>query len=69
MFEGVEGSGQLGGVKGAGSKTAVRIGDLVSVTLEASATGGAGHVILEWEAGAVADMVADAIVAVILQVS
>ena len=70
MFEGVEGAGQLGGVTGGGGGAAsLRIADAVTVTqVPATAAGAPPHLLVEWEGGAVGDMLADATVALILQV-
>ena len=44
------------------------MGDGVTVAHEGGTAGGHGFVVLDWEASPAADMVADAIVAVLLQV-
>ena len=69
MFEGVQGAGDLGGITGDGSGASLRIADAVTVSrVPAAAAGGPSHLLLEWEGGAVGDMIADATVALILQV-
>ena len=80
MFEGTQGAGDLGRVQSnglpAGQGQILRIGDAVTLAYqEGGASGGeAGgaatpgpQVILEWFGGSEADMVADAVVAVVLQ--
>ena len=51
----------------------VRVGGMITVSYYQKASeggsGGGGHVVLEWEGGQVADVVADAVVAVLLQVT
>ncbi|PNW75066.1 hypothetical protein CHLRE_12g498050v5 [Chlamydomonas reinhardtii] len=76
MFEGVEGAGTLPvatapdaeGGKG-GESLAVVVGELVTVRYVPAddASGVVSHVVLEWEGGRQGDMVADAVVAVVLQ--
>ena len=71
MFEGVQGAADLGGVTGGASAAgeSLCIADAVTVTHVArSGVGTAPHVLLEWEGGAVGDLLADATVALILQV-
>lgn len=83
MFEGMCGGAALGGVQGngqpAGQGQVLRVGDAVTVTYVegGGAAGAAGssaaaaagpHLVLEWQGGSEADMVADAVVAVVLQV-
>jgi hypothetical protein len=48
----------------------LRIGDVVTATFRAANPKAniISHVVLEWESGSIGDMVADAVVAVILQV-
>ncbi|PRW05865.1 Cleavage and polyadenylation specificity factor subunit 3 [Chlorella sorokiniana] len=75
MFEGTQGAGDLGRVDAAGSPSRsgaqmLRIGDAVTLTYQpsdAAASGASGTVVLEWCGGSDADMVADAVVAVVLQ--
>ncbi|GIL46993.1 hypothetical protein Vafri_3840 [Volvox africanus] len=75
MFEGVEGAGTLPvtSVPGAGGKggevLAVTVGETVEVRYVAAddASGTDAHVVLEWEGGRHGDMVADAVIAVVLQ--
>lgn len=75
MFEGTQGTGDLGrvdavagqGGSGSGSGHAMlRIGDAVTLTYQPGAGSSGGHVVLEWCGGSDADMVADAVVAVVL---
>lgn len=75
MFEGTQGAGDLGRVDAAGGSPTkggqiLRIGDAVTLTyqpVEAASGASSGHAILEWCGGSDADMVADAVVAVVLQ--
>ena len=79
MFEGTQGAGDLGRVDAAGSPgrggaQMLRIGDAVTLAYQpseagsaAAAAGASGTVVLEWCGGSDADMVADAVVAVVLQ--
>ncbi|GIL98418.1 hypothetical protein Vretimale_3784 [Volvox reticuliferus] len=75
MFEGVEGAGTLPvtSVQGAGGKggevLAVTVGETVEVRYVAAddTSGTVAHVVLEWEGGRHGDMVADAVIAVVLQ--
>ncbi|KXZ41549.1 hypothetical protein GPECTOR_400g230 [Gonium pectorale] len=75
MFEGVEGAGtlpvaSLQGADGkAGEVLGVVVGDTVTVRyVPADDTAGVdSHVVLEWEGGRHGDMVADAVIAVVLQ--
>lgn len=75
MFEGTQGAGDLGRVdaadsSGRGGAQMLRIGDAVTLTFqpsEAAASGASGTAVLEWCGGSDADMVADAVVAVVLQ--
>ncbi|MEW5313014.1 MAG: hypothetical protein WDW38_004610 [Sanguina aurantia] len=77
MFEGVEGSGHLpvltsspSGEGGSGKEApAVTVGGIVTVTHQAAdpASGSCAGVHIEWEGGRVGDMVADAVIAVLLQ--
>lgn len=70
MFEGVQGDGDLGGVTGGPSRESLRIADAITVThMLGTEAGSAPHVLLEWEGGAVGDLLADATVALILQVN
>ncbi|KAL4445408.1 hypothetical protein ABPG77_011233 [Micractinium sp. CCAP 211/92] len=74
MFEGTQGAGDLGRVDAVGklggdAPKMLRIGDAVTLTYHPPATsssGGSGHAVLEWCGGSNADMVADAVVAVVL---
>ena len=62
MFEGIQGTGDLGAVTCVDNKL-LRIGDSVTVAYEEEKR----RVILEWTGGAEADMVADAVTAVVFQ--
>lgn len=73
MFEGTKGDTDLGQVTpGAmqepGASQSLRVGDAVSVSYKAEEGGEPAHVVLEWEGGSTSDMVADAVIAIILQV-
>lgn len=66
MFEGVHGTGDLGHVQGVeGGQEAIRVGGFVTVTYESRED--KDRVILEWIGGSEADMIADAVVAIVLQ--
>eukprot|EP00195_Chlamydomonas_chlamydogama_P006597 CAMPEP_0202904758 /NCGR_PEP_ID=MMETSP1392-20130828/30978_1 /ASSEMBLY_ACC=CAM_ASM_000868 /TAXON_ID=225041 /ORGANISM="Chlamydomonas chlamydogama, Strain SAG 11-48b" /LENGTH=723 /DNA_ID=CAMNT_0049592553 /DNA_START=19 /DNA_END=2190 /DNA_ORIENTATION=+ len=73
MFEGVEGAGTVpvSGVRASEDQTeggpSVRVGDHVTVSYRTASLGTDAHVVVEWEGGKVGDMVADAVVAVLLQ--
>ena len=70
MFEGTQGAGDLGRVDATTDQEGqvLRIGDAVTLTFQMAATGtSGGRVILEWCGGSDTDMVADAVVAVVLQ--
>lgn len=71
IFEGVQGATDVGTVRGASAVGDVlRIADMLTLTHQpAPEQGGSNSVILEWEGGPMGDMLADAITAVILQVS
>ena len=71
FFEGVEGTPSLGRVEGGAttSEGALRIGDRVTLTHEPNASYAHGFAVMEWEAGARGDMIADAIVATLMQVA
>ena len=66
MFEGAQGTAEMGGISGDGQGT-LRVADSVAVSFITQQPGGAQHAVLEWSGGPEADMVADAVVAVILQ--
>ena len=71
LIEGVEGTGDIGTVDGEalpGGGCVLRIAHAVTVTHRPAEGDTQEHVVLEWQAGTAADMVADAVVAVILQV-
>jgi cleavage and polyadenylation specificity factor subunit 3 len=74
MFEGTQGTGDLGRVDAAGPQPGggqvLRIGNAVTLAYQPSEpgnAGGSGRIVLEWCGGSDADMVADAVVAVVLQ--
>ncbi|KAK9813025.1 hypothetical protein WJX72_007682 [[Myrmecia] bisecta] len=74
MFEGVEGSGALGGVSGqptpGGAQGEIlRVADAVTLTYKPAGTVQAAQVLMEWESGPIGDLVSDAVIAVILQTS
>ncbi len=73
MFEGTKGDTDLGQVtpdamQEPGASQRLRVGDAVSVSYKAEEGGEPAHVVLEWEGGSTSDMVADAVIAIILQV-
>lgn len=71
LIEGVQGTGDIGLIDGQATEDGgciLRIAQCVTLTHRPAADGMQEHVVLEWEAGASSDMIADAIVAVILQV-
>lgn len=71
LIEGIEGTGDIGKVDGEalpGGGCVLRIAQAVTLTHRPAEEGMQEHVVLEWQAGTAADMVADAVVAVILQV-
>ena len=69
FFEGVEGTPSLGRVEaGRDSEGALRIGDRLTLTHQPAAASGHGFAVMEWEAGAKSDMIADAVVATLMQV-
>ncbi len=55
-------------VHSSGSQGALRVGDRVTVTHQPSASDARGFAVLEWEASERADMIADAVVATLMQV-
>ena len=69
VFEGAQGSASpdLGCVTGSPDGNVLRVCDVITLT-HTPAPGGAGKLALEWEAGSLADTVADAVVAVVMQV-
>ena len=68
FFEGVEGTPSLGRVEAdRDSEGALRIGDQLTLTHQPG-RGQHGFAVMEWEAGARGDMVADAVVATLMQV-
>lgn len=68
LFEGVEGSGLLGGVKSAEQSGAIRVANEIVLSHEPSESSKHGFAIMEWEASVKSDMIADAIVACLMQV-
>lgn len=74
FFEGVEGTPSLGKVeRGHESEGALRIGDQVTLTHQPGGgpgtSGGHGFALMEWDGGARGDMIADAVVVTLMQVS
>jgi cleavage and polyadenylation specificity factor subunit 3 len=75
MFEGVQGTGDLGAVSATSSGQLLRIGGAVTVAYERlegeekekKEENKKARVVLEWTGGSDADMIADAVVAVVLQ--
>ena len=64
----MEGTPSLGRVEaGRDSEGALRIGDRLTLTHQPAASGH-GFAVMEWEAGARSDMIADAVVATLMQV-
>ena len=74
MFEGTKGDTDLGQVTpGATQEPGVcqtlRVGDAVTVSYKPKDEGSdPAQVVLEWEGGSTSDMVADAVIAIVLQV-
>ena len=73
MFEDTKGGTDLGQVTPSASKEpgveqSLKVGNVVSVSYKAEAESVPAHVVLEWEGGSTSDMVADAVIAIILQV-
>ena len=78
MFEGIQGAGDLGHVTSnglpPGQGQVLRVGEAVTVMYkegmpqQPKQAPVAPHVVLEWQGGSEADMIADAVVAIILQV-
>ena len=74
MFEGTKGDSDLGQVtpgttEEPGVSESLRVGGAVSVSYKADQGGEPAHVVLQCEGGSTSDMVADAVIAIILQVS
>ena len=71
IFEGVQGASDMGTVQGASpSGDVLRIADMLTLSHQpALQQNSSASVTLEWEAGPMGDMLADAITAVILQVT
>ena len=71
IFEGVQGASDVGTVQATSAAGDVlRIADMLTLTHQpAAGSGSSASLILEWEGGPMGDMLADAITAVILQVS
>ena len=53
----------------ANGSQALQIGNAVSVTFKPQEGTDAAHIVLEWEGGSSSDMLADAVIAIVLQVS
>ncbi len=73
MFEGTKGDTDLGQVtpgtsQEPGVAESLRVGDAVTVSYKAKEGPDPAHAVLEWEGGSTSDMVADAVIAIILQV-
>lgn len=73
MFEGTKGDADLGQVtpgtsQEPGVTQSLKVGKLVTVSYKAEEDSVPAHVVLEWEGGSTSDMVADAVIAIILQV-
>lgn len=68
MFEGIQGTGDLGAVNSEQGGEILRIGNMVTVAYHAGSSKkkSQDHLVLEWTGGAEADMIADAVVAVAL---
>lgn len=67
FFEGVQGTPSLGRVEGGrDSEGALRIGDRLTLTHQPDR--GHGFAVMEWEGGSRGDMIADAVVATLMQV-
>ncbi|KAL3156673.1 hypothetical protein ABBQ38_000954 [Trebouxia sp. C0009 RCD-2024] len=72
MFEGTKGDTDLGQViartpQEAGITQSLKVGNAVTVSYKAEEGPQPAHVVLEWEGGSTSDMVADAVIAIILQ--
>ena len=78
MFEGIQGAGDLGHITSnglpPGQGQLLRVGEAVTVMYKEGTPQQpkqapvAPHVVLEWQGGSEADMIADAVVAILLQV-
>ena len=73
MFEGTKGDTDLAQITAsatqeAGVSQSLNIGNLVTISYKAEEGSHPAHVVLEWEGGSTSDMVADAVIAIILQV-
>ena len=73
MFEGTKEDTDLGQVtpgqsQEPGVTQSLKVGSAVTVSYKAEGESGPGHVVLEWEGSSTNDMVADAVIAIILQV-
>lgn len=73
MFEGTKGDADLGQVIArtspeAGVSQSLKVGNAVTVSYKTEEGPQPAHVVLEWEGGSTSDMVADAVIAIILQV-
>ena len=74
MFEGTKGDTDLGSVRPAKPQApdiseSLRVGDAVTVSYKAQQGADQAQVVLEWEGGSTSDMLADAIIAIVLQVT
>ena len=73
MFEGTKGDTDLGSVTHVklptpGVSESLCVGDAVTVSYKAQDGADQAQVVLEWEGGSTSDMLADAIIAIVLQV-
>lgn len=73
MFEGTKGDTDLGQIiastsQDAGVTQSLKVGNAVTVSYKAEEGSQPAHVVLEWQGGSTSDMVADAVIAIILQV-
>lgn len=73
MFEGTKGDTDLGQVtpgqsQEPGVTQSLKVGNAVTVSYKAEGEAGPAHVVLEWEGSSTSDMVADAVIAIVLQV-
>lgn len=73
MFEGTKGDTDLAQITAivsqeAGVSQSLNVGNAVTISYKAEERSYPAHVVLEWEGGSTSDMVADAVIAIILQV-
>ena len=73
MFEGTKGDTDLAQITASASQEAgvsqsLNVGNAVTISYKAEEGSHPAHVVLEWEGGSTSDMVADAVIAIILQV-